>query len=177
VRTTAGFTLVELLISLVLMILALALAGQLLMETQQMFVDANREQLDPAASLVIARIRGDVLASSSFTAVRDVLGQCVQLLLEGHPSGAVAYGKAGGELRRWLVAPDGSFQGGGTLLHGVSSWSCSDAGGQHSQLLRLQLTYRRSRSRRSPLPLLPASETRTETLFLAPRGGGFGSQW
>lgn len=179
----AGFTLVELLISFLLVILALALAGQLLMETQQMLVDAGREQLDPAAGLVIARIRGDVLAASSFAAVPDSLGGCGQLWLQGHPQGTVLYQKVGGQLRRSLFAPDGTLQGGNTLLRGLGAWGCSDLGGALGhQLLRLQLTYRRSRVRRSPLPLLPAqwgpaAEERTETLFLAPRGGGFGSQW
>jgi prepilin-type N-terminal cleavage/methylation domain-containing protein len=173
-RAQAGFTLVELLISATLLLFALALAAQLLMESAEQLVDASAEQADPAVPLLLDRLRGDVLASSGYAAC-----SADELLLTGHPAGQVLYERIGDELHRVVLDPSGAPLREGVPWRGVSFWSCQPAG---FRLLRLDLQYRRRTVRRTLKPSLPgergaATELRTETLFLTPRGAGLGSSW
>ena len=169
----AGFTLVELLVSLFLLLLALALAAQLLVESSQMLADAAAEQVESPLPLAVARLRADIVGAASFTLLDD------RLLLEGHPAGTVLYEMTGDELRRIVVDAAGEPLGESVLLRGVAGWRCSEAG---PRLLAVAIRYRRRAVRPSPLPVLPAhrgasSEERTETLLLAPRGAGLGGSW
>ena len=119
----AGFTLVELLISLVVMGLALALTAQVLMEGAQMLTDVAAEQADAPMPLVAARLRGDVRASSGFEVLPGLEGPA--LFLEGHPAGVVVYQKVGDELRRTVLDETGKVRGESPALYGVTSWSCA----------------------------------------------------
>ncbi|HET9229572.1 MAG TPA: type II secretion system protein [Thermoanaerobaculia bacterium] len=161
----SGFTLVELLISLLIMALAVALTAQVLMEGAQMLTDAAAEQADAPMPLVITRLKDDVRASGSFEVLPGLEGPA--LFLYGHPAGLVVYQKVGDELRRTVVDV-----GEAPALRGVTSWSCAPLGG----LVAVTLGHDRSAIRRGPLPNLPAnrgprSENRTETFLVAPRGG------
>ncbi|HYN22698.1 MAG TPA: prepilin-type N-terminal cleavage/methylation domain-containing protein [Thermoanaerobaculia bacterium] len=172
-KAQAGFTLVELLVSLVITMLALALAAQVLMESSQMLVDAAAEQADSAMPLVVARLRGDVRAAASFHVVGPAL------LLEGHPAGTVVYERAGEELRRTVLDGTGQILGSAPALRGVTGWSCIPVG---PGLLAVTLAHRRSTLRRGPLPALPAQrgpkqEERSELFLVAPRGAGLGESW
>jgi prepilin-type N-terminal cleavage/methylation domain-containing protein len=172
-KAQAGFTLVELLVSLVITMLALALAAQVLMESSQMLVDAAAEQADAPMPLVVARLRGDVRAAASFQVVGSTL------LLEGHPAGAVVYERVGEELRRTVLDGSGGVLGSAPALRGVTGWSCFPAG---PGLLGVNLVHRRSALRRGPLPALPArrgpkQEERSELFLVAPRGSGLGERW
>lgn len=162
----AGFTLVELLISLVVISLALALTAQVMMEGAQMLTDAAAEQADAPVPLATARLKGDVRASSGFEVLPGLEGPA--LVLYGHPAGTVVYQKVGDELRRTVVDV-----GETPALRGVTSWSCAPLGG----VVAVTFSHGRSAIRRGPLPNLPAnrgprSEQRTETFLVAPRGGG-----
>ena len=170
----AGFSLIELLVASVVLLVALAIAAQLLMESAEQLVDATGEQADPTVPVLLDRLRGDVLASSGYTACEED-----RLLLVGHPAGQVLYQRVGGELHRAVLDASGTFLGDGIPWRGVSAWSCQPLA---PHLVRLELQYRVHKDRRTLNPALPgergpATEVRTESLFLAPRGGGLGESW
>ena len=174
----AGFTLVELLISLLLMSLALALAAQVMMEGAQMLTDAAAEQADAPMPLVAARLRGDVRAAAGFEVLEGLEGPA--LFLEGHPAGLVVYQKVGDELRRTVLDDEtGKVRGEAPALRGVTAWSCAPIA---PGLVAVTLSHRRSAIRRGPLPMLPGqrgprSEERSEIFLVAPRGAGLGTAW
>jgi len=176
-RRQAGFTLVEMLISLALLMLVIALAAELMMESSQLLADSAAEQRDAPVPLIISRIRGDVLAASSFGGAQG------RLLLFGHPQGTVQYEKVGDELRRAVVDDHDRLEGETIVWRQVEAWGWSGVGmpGASLEMLKLDVTYRR-RTARSGLAVLPGNrrpptELRTETLFLLPRGNGLGSRW
>ena len=173
----AGFTLVELLISLVVTALALALAAQVMMEGAQMLTDAAAEQADAPLPLVATRLRDDVRAAARFEVLPGLEGPA--LFLEGHPAGVVVYQKVGDELRRTVVDATGKIRGETPALRGVTAWSCAPLA---PGLVAVTFTHRRSAIRRGPLPMLPGnrgprSEERSESFLVAPRGAGLGSAW
>jgi prepilin-type N-terminal cleavage/methylation domain-containing protein len=181
-RAEAGFTLVEMVVSLLLLAVALAMSVQLLGETQQMLVDSAREALDPAAALIATRLRGDVLGATVAIAAHQPDLSCDYLELVGHPPGPIFYRLAGGALVRSVVTGGGAPPSSVVMLRGATSFSCvsSSLGGPEVVLLAYQ--YRRTRTRRSPLMLLPALwgprwEVVSESLVLTPRGGGLGTSW
>ena len=102
----AGFTLVELMISLLLTLLALGLAAQVLMESAQVLTDTAAEQIDAPVPLALARIRGDVQSSRSYSVISGSPGS--RLMLFGHPAGTLVYEQSGGELTRTVLDPLGS---------------------------------------------------------------------
>ncbi len=168
--------------SLVLLVLALALAAQLLAETQQMMADAARQALDPAAALVATRLRTDVLGATGAVAASNPDGSCALLELMGNPEGTIAYTLTGGALTRTVLGAGGLPLGSLPLLPGTAAWSCSAITAGTAQVVLLDYRYLRSRVRRSPLPLLPGQagarqEQVHESLVLALRGGGLGGAW
>jgi len=173
-RGEAGFGLIELLVASVLLLVALAIAAQLLMESAEQLVDATGEQADPTVPVLLDRLRADVRAASGYT---DCGAD--RLLLTGHPAGEVLYQRIGDRLHRAVLDSAGTLLGDGVPWRGVSAWSCQPLG---PHLLRLDLQYQLHKVRRTLNPSLPgergpATEERTETLFLAPRGGGLGESW
>jgi type II secretory pathway pseudopilin PulG len=183
-RRDTGFTLVEALVSLLLLLLVLAMAAQLLGETQQMLADAAREALDPAAALIATRLRVDVLGASGAVAAQNPDLSCAFVELTGNPEGPVVYHLAGGALVRSVLAADGTPQGSATLLRRATAFGCTTIvnplGG--FTVVRMDYRYLRARTRRSPLVLLPSAwgprqEEVRETLFLTPRGSGLGTWW
>jgi prepilin-type N-terminal cleavage/methylation domain-containing protein len=178
-RAARGFTLIEVLVSLVLLMLAFALAAQLLMETSQMLADAAGEQIESSVPLAVARLRGDVLGSASFTVLNDPDGGPPRLLLEGHPAGAVLYEQDGSEIHRLLLDDAGKADEESVLLRGVLGWQCVAVA---PRLLLVDIRYQRRGQRPSPLPGLPAfrapgTEEKTERLLVVPRGAGLGESW
>ena len=167
VRHESGFSLVELLISLVVVSLALALATQILMETSQMLADSAAEQIESPLPLVRARLRGDIQAAARADILRDGLS-LRELQLSG-PAGTVVYRQEEGVL----------WRGDTPLLRGVRSWECITDG---SNLVIVTIRYSARARRRTPLPNAPSArgpleEERTETLLAAPRGAGLGWGW
>ena len=70
-RREGGFTLIELVVSMLLFAVVVAIAAELLGEAQQMLVDAGREALDPAAALIAMRLRADVQGASAAVAAQN----------------------------------------------------------------------------------------------------------
>jgi len=170
----SGFVLIELLIAMVLVLLALALAAQLLMESAEQLVDTAGDQADPTVPQLLDRLRGDVLASSGYEVCEKD-----ELLLSGHPAGLVLYQREKGFLHRAVFDADGKPRGESVPWRGVTAWSCTPLG---DRLLRLDLEYQGWAVRRSLGPAPPAGRgpktaTRADTLFLTLRGAGLGGSW
>jgi type II secretory pathway pseudopilin PulG len=181
-RSQAGFGLVEMLVALVLLILALTLAAQLLGEAQQMMVDAAQQALDPAAAQVATRLTVDALGATSAVVAQNPDLSCAYLELIGNASGPVVYLLSGGALVRASLSPLGTPQGALPLLPGVSFFTCATSPGGASTVVLVSYQYSRSRTRRSPLQLLPGMwgprrEQVRESLILTTRGGGLGMSW
>ena len=177
----AGFTLIEMLISFVLLVLAVTLAAQLLVEAAQMFADVAGEQRDTMVPLALARLRNDVQGAASYQDLALDPRSCSPLVLLGGASGTVVYTLQGEDLRRDVVAPDGTPGASELLMRQVTAWTCR-AHGAMPPVLELGFTYRRRAVRRTPLAVLPAhakpnTEQKSESLFLTLRGGGLGSSW
>jgi prepilin-type N-terminal cleavage/methylation domain-containing protein len=182
-RGQEGFSLAELLVALALMSLVLSLASALLMESSRQLVESAGEQRDAPVSLILARIRGDVVQASSFAVAVDETS--TRLLLFGHPEGTVQYENVGEELRRAVRAPGKKLEKEVIVWRGLESWSGSripplDPDEPGTDILRLDFVYRRRSTSKTPLPVLPAyrgatDESRLETIFLVPRGNGLGT--
>ena len=125
----------------------------------------------------------DVQGAAGAVAAQNPDLTCVYLELVGNPEGVIFYQLAGDALVRTVLAADGTPGRPGTLLRGASAFSCATIlSPQGLTVVRLDVHYLRSRSRRSPLMLLPSAwgprqEEVRETLFLTPRGSGLGSWW
>lgn len=181
-RREAGFTLIEMIVSLVLLVLVVDIAAQLLGETQQMLIDSGRQALDPAAALVATRLRADVLGAVGAVAAQKPDLSCGYLELLGNPVGPVFYQLNAGALVRTVVGADGIPIGSSVLLRGTTSFNCATASLGGPTVVLLDYRYRRSRTRRSPLMLVPglwapAQEVVHESLVLTPRGAGLGDTW
>ena len=176
-----GFTLIEISIALVLMMLGLLLAAQLLMETSKLFAETSGEAVDTPVPLVIARIRGDIQGSAAAAPVFLANGSLAAITMVGGPEGEVVYAKQGTDLFRSVVPLDGDPPKPPVLLwRNVTAWSCQIVPG--TNLVDLQVTYRRRSEPHTPLAVLPAwrgalNEELTQRMFLLPRGGGLGSSW
>ena len=178
-RGQAGFTLLELSVSLALLLLGLAIAAQLLMETSQLFAETTGESLDTPVPLVIARMRADVQGAAAVFPILDDDGSLLQIAIAG-VAGRITYGRAAGDLYRSVESDAGSPGKPALLWRGVTGWSCRRIGPKG--LIDLTVTYRRRTVPRTPLPALPAirgprNENLTQRIFLLPRGAGLGETW
>lgn len=181
-RREAGFTLVELVVAMLLLGLAVALSAQLLGEAQQMLVDAGHEALDPAAALIATRLRADVLGATVAVAAQQPDHSCAYLELVGQPPGPILYQLTGGGLVRSVLDAGGMPSGAAVLLPSATAFSCVTSSLGGPTVVLLDYRYRRTRTRRSPLMLVPSlwgprQEEVRESLILVPRGGGLGTWW
>lgn len=183
-RRRAGFTLVEMLVALLILLIGLAIAAGLLGETQQMLLDAMSESRDSPAALVATRLRADVQGATAVVAVHAAgrEGSFGDRLELSGPAGRIVVELVEGDLRRSVRAVDGTALGSAILLQHVRAFHCWTIDAGTSPAVGLDLEYRRSRARRSPLQLMPPrwgprEESVHETLFLTPRGGGLGPSW
>jgi prepilin-type N-terminal cleavage/methylation domain-containing protein len=176
-----GFTLIEILIALVLMMLGLLLAAQLLMETSKLFAETSGEATDTPVPLVLARIRGDIQGSAAASPVLQVDGSLAAITMLGGPDGEIVYAKQGTDLFRSVIPSNGDPPKPPSLLwRGVTAWSCQIVSG--TSVVDLQVTYRRRSVPHTPLAVLPAyrgalTEELTQRMYLLPRGGGLGASW
>jgi hypothetical protein len=159
-----------------ILLLALGLAAQLLMETAQLFVGSARESVATPVPQALARIRSDVLASSHFGITLHEDGSMDQLLLYGHPSGIVVYEVVGGALVRTLPASGSGESVGTPIWQGIDSWRAQAI--PPGRLLDLHFAYKVPQGpqflARVPGRQGPRVVPRTQHLFLLPRGGGRG---
>lgn len=178
-RGAAGFTLVEMAISLSLLLVTLLIAAQILTETSQLFTEASGEALDTPVPLVIARIRADVVGSSGAIPIPGKDGTLSSLAIQG-TGRQIVYQKAGGSLFRRIVPLNGDPPEKPRLVwRGVTDWDCRIL---ESHLVELEVTYLRRTTPHSPLPTLPVNrgpvtETLTQKMYLLPRGAGLGDTW
>ncbi|HYL04807.1 MAG TPA: prepilin-type N-terminal cleavage/methylation domain-containing protein [Thermoanaerobaculia bacterium] len=181
-RREGGFTLVELVVSMLLFVVVVSIAAELLGEAQQMLVDAGREALDPAAALIAMRLRADVQGASAAVAAQNPDLSCAFLELSGQPPGPIFYRLVAGDLVRSVLDGSGAPLGSAVLLHRTTSFRCATSSLGGPTVVLLDYGYRRSRTRRSPLMLVPglwapALEAVHESLILTPRGAGLGASW
>ncbi len=175
----AGFTLVEICVSMALLLVALLLAAQILMETSQLFAETSAEALDAPVPLVTARIRADVLGSTGVFPITDEDGTLDSVSVQGL-SRRIVYQKVGDALFRTVVPLNGDPPEKPVLLwRGVTDWYCRIHG---SNLVELAVAYHRRTVPHSPLPTLPglrglATEELTQKMYLLPRGAGLGDTW
>jgi hypothetical protein len=178
-RGEAGFTLVEICFSMTLLLVALLLAAQILMETSQLFAETSGEALDAPVPRVIARIRADILGSAGAFPIHDEDGTLSAVAVQGL-DGRIVYQKEGEDLFLTVVPLNGDPPQKPVLLwRGVTGWDCQVHGGN---LVELEVAYRRRTVPRSPLPMLsglrgPVTEELTQKMYLLPRGGGLGDKW
>jgi prepilin-type N-terminal cleavage/methylation domain-containing protein len=176
----AGFSLIEMAVSLALLLLGLAIAAQLLMETSQLFAETSGESVDTPVPLVIARIRGDVQGSvGAYPVVDPEDGKLIAVAIQGS-SEQIVYRKSGPAIYRTVEPFDGSPKHTALLWREVTGWSCQQIG--LKGLIQLEVTYRRRSMPATPLPTLPAirgpvKEELTQKMFLLPRGAGLGETW
>jgi len=181
-RGQGGFTLIEISIALLLLMLGLALAAQLLMETSKLFAETSGEAIDTPVPLVLSRIRGDVQGSAAAAPVLQVNGSLAAITMVGGPEGEVVYARQGTDLFRSIVPSNGDPPRPPALLwRGVTAWSCQIVPGTTS-LVDLQVTYLRRTVPHTPLAVLPAyrgplTEELTQRMYLLPRAGGLGDTW
>jgi prepilin-type N-terminal cleavage/methylation domain-containing protein len=181
-RREDGFSLIEMVVSMLVLAVAMTIAAELLGETQQMLVDAGRQALDPAAALIATRLRADVQGAATAVAVQNPNLSCGFLELFGHPTGPIVYRLVGGDLVRSVLGAGGAPLGSAVLLRGATSFHCATSSLGGPTVVLLSYSYGRSRTRRSPLMLVPslwapAQEVVRENLILTPRGAGLGTWW
>lgn len=174
-----GFSLLELMIVLVLLMVGLMIAADLLMETSQLFAETAGEALDTPVPLVIARIRGDIQGGIGVGTVLREDGTLDKVQIQGIGE-QIVYEKNGDALYRTVLADAAPPQGAQVLWRGVGDWSCRVVPG--TALVELSVTYSRRATPRSPLPGMPVdrgaiSQQLTQTMFFLPRGGGLGDTW
>jgi prepilin-type N-terminal cleavage/methylation domain-containing protein len=174
-----GFSLLEMMIVLVLLMVGLMIAADLLMETSQLFAETSGEALDTPVPLVIARIRGDIQGGIGVGTVLREDGTLDKVQIQGAGE-QIVYEKNGDALYRTVLSDASAPQGSQVLWRGVSDWGCRIEPG--TALVELWVTYSRRAVPRSPLPGIPVdrgatSQQLTQRMFLLPRGGGLGDSW
>ncbi len=168
-RRQAGFSLLELAVSLVVIALVLALATQLLGETQLAFVTVARENRAPSQHLAAEWLRRDLRASRALGEGASWVPSSAALwLLRGE--GWVSYELRGRDLVRTAYDLTNLRGPSRPILGDVVGWSWRQPSTglvevsvvteePLARLLRVQADLRRS-----------ATETRTLRLFIAQRG-------
>lgn len=177
-RRQAGFTLIEMMIALVLLLVGLIIAADLLDESSRLFVETAGEALDNPAPLAVARMRGDIQNATSVTPQLSPLDGTLDSVDVRGGGQEVVYEKSGDTIYRtaYSSSPGAPPQDPVTLWRGVTSWDCA-AGGKDVPAI-LTITYKRRTTPHTPLPVMPAyrgplQEEITEVLYVLPRGNGW----
>ena len=127
VRPQSGFTLIETVVSLLLVALVLTLGVRLLRESQLVFLDIQAVAVEPNARLVEAILRADIHGAR---AVRRQLGSPQDidgwttgpLLLDSDDSRGISYRREAGQLVRSVASDLDGESGRRTVLKRVSGW-------------------------------------------------------
>jgi prepilin-type N-terminal cleavage/methylation domain-containing protein len=171
-----GFTLIEMTIVLVLMLVGLMIAADLLMETSRLFAETSGEAIETPVPLVIARIRADVQGSTAVTPELNLDGTRLDKVHIRTLGEEILYQKLGDSLYRTVVPDYGPPNDPEVLWHGVTDWTCTTGG--KSSPVSFSVSYLRRTTPHTPLPVLPfyrgpLSEPRMEKFYLLPRGNGW----
>jgi prepilin-type N-terminal cleavage/methylation domain-containing protein len=160
----SGFSLLEVLVSLLLVSLVLMLATRLLREVHLTSVEVQRTLPDSVPQFAIQLLRHDIQRSRriSTSPGGGPLG------LEQADGSRVVYDETLGQLVRTVLDADGSVLGERAVMRDVWRWSWHD--GLMPGLVELQIGYRRHREpgrrRLGGLRSVQDSSTETETLTL-----------
>jgi prepilin-type N-terminal cleavage/methylation domain-containing protein len=177
----AGFTLIEMSVSLVLLFIGMMMAAELLMESAQLFATTSREANEMSVPLAIAGLRADAQGADFASAAITEEGDLAFLSFVSRDAAGreqvIRYLKNDTLLLREVNRIDGAEQP-LTVWTNVTHWKCEINGG----LVDLEIDYIRRALPRSPLPGLPVdrgprAELRTERMFFLTRGRGLGSSW
>jgi prepilin-type N-terminal cleavage/methylation domain-containing protein len=176
-RRQAGFTIVEMMVALVLLLVGLMIAADLLDESSRLFVETAGEALDNPAPLAAARMRADIQNATSVTPQLSPLDGTLDSVHVQGGGQEVVYQKTGDVIYRTVIPFPGSpAQDPSPLWRGVTFWSC-EAGSMDAPAI-LTITYKRRTTPHTPLPVLPVyrgplQEEVKEVLYLLPRGNGW----
>lgn len=139
-RRAAGFSLLEVLVTLLLVGLILLLAVQLLGEVHINSIQVQRTLPDPVPQFAIQLLRSDIQRSSSTETApgNGPLGL-------GLPDGSRIYwDETLGRLVRTVIAADGTVQGEREIMRGLTLWSWHNS--YASGLVEVQILYHRHRT-------------------------------
>ncbi len=167
-RRTAGWSLLELVLTILILTVALLLSGPLLQAGLRHMAFEQERILEAEATVALKQLRADVTAAvSAINKDEDLL-----LVLPGKRR--ITYGLQGDRLRRRLDDPEGG--GERTVLDGVGSFGWTRLPGSGKPSLLIQLTWLRTR-RPGPLAkdgfrVVAPREMHQESLVLTLRGGG-----
>jgi len=172
----AGFTLIEMTIVLVLMLVGLLIAAELLMETSRLFAETSGEAIETPIPLVIARIRADIQGSTAVSPELNLDGTRLDKVHIRTLGEEILYQKLGDSLYRLVIPNYGPSRDPELLWRGVTDWTCTP--GDKSEPVTFSVSYLRRTTPSMPLPVLPfyrgpLSEARIEKFYLLPRGGGW----
>jgi prepilin-type N-terminal cleavage/methylation domain-containing protein len=175
-RRQEGFTLIEMTIVLVLMLVGLLIAADLLMETSRLFAETSGEAIDTPVPLVIARIRADIEGASTVTPELNLDGTTLDKVHIRALGEEIVYQKLGDSLYRVVVPDYGPPKDPEALWHGVTDWTCTTGG--KSSPVWFSVSYQRRTTPHSPLAVMPIyrgalSEPHVEKFYLLPRGHGW----
>jgi len=176
-RRQAGFTIVEMMVALVLLLVGLLIAADLLDESSRLFVETSAEALDNPAPLAAARIRADIQGSTSVTPQFSPLDGTLDSVYVRGGGEEIVYQKVDDVIYRVVYPFPGSPpQDPVALWRGVSFWSCEPGGTDAPAIL--SVTYSRRSTPHTPLPVMPVyrgplEENAKETLYVLPRGNGW----
>jgi prepilin-type N-terminal cleavage/methylation domain-containing protein len=176
-RRQAGFTIVEMMVALVLLLVGLLIAADLLDESSRLFVETAGEALDNSAPLAIARMRADIQSATSVTPQFSPLDGALTGVSIGGGGQEIVYQKIGDIIYRNVsLFPGGPPQDPVPLWRRVTFWNC-DPGSMDSPAI-LTIKYTRRTTPHTPLPVLPAyrgplQEEVKEVLYVLPRGNGW----
>ena len=176
-RRQAGFTIVEMMVALVLLLVGLMIAADLLDESSRLFVETAGETLDNPAPLAAARMRADIQNATSVTPQFSPLDGTLDSVYVLGGGQKIVYQKTGDTIYRTVYpSPGDPPQDPGELWRGVTFWSC-DPGGMDSPAI-LTIAYTRRTTPHTPLPVMPVyrgplQEEAKEVLYVLPRGNGW----
>lgn len=172
---SSGFTVLELLVSFAILMVAMMIAGRLLLEAQSRMAHSARKALEPVAPIALKQIRADVRACSQVPAF-DRQWNWEPLVLLGHPAGTVTYERVGSDLVRRVDAGAGSEPAERLMMSAVSIWRWRLSPNAPLPLIEIELGQREI----PRLTLLaaagqreaPISVTRSHLIAVNPRQSG-----
>ncbi len=179
-KGAAGFSVLELLVSFVVLAIAMTLASELMLESQARLAHAARQAMDPVADLTLKQIRADVRASTQ-VAASDHEWNWTPLILTGHPVGAVQYEKIGTDLVRKIAGTAAAPGGQRVVMQHVRVWRWRVSQGVPLPLIEIELAHRvtprlglLSAAGRREAPIL---ESRSHRVAVSPRRVAGRSGW
>lgn len=129
-KTTSGYTLIEVVVALGLLSIVMLGAGGLIVSSVKLGDRAARSMRGPDLEVAVLRLRRDVQTAAGLAGPVEVGGWTDEpLLVRTSDAGVVGYGFDGAALRRWTWLPDGTSGDTAIVLEGVTAWRWRRPGG------------------------------------------------